>query len=88
MRLDPAREIIEKFGDSGVVADILGLLPASVLRWTWPTTQKGGGGRIPHKYHQPLIDAAEMRGINLTLKDFYRPVKRNDADRSETLTSR
>lgn len=69
--MNPAREIIDKFGGSGVVASITGVTPQRVLAWTYKN-RPGTGGKIPWKHHRALIEAAQERGIDLSLRDFYK----------------
>jgi len=58
----PVEIVIEAFGSATAVAKAIGRSPAAVSRWR-------SRGRIPSKVQQLLLDAAKVRGIDLTCQD-------------------
>lgn len=50
------------------VARALGVSESTVWRWS-QSTERGTGGLIPAKYHQPLLRLAREKGIKLTADD-------------------
>lgn len=66
-----AQRVIGKFGGINEVAEILDVDRAWVNRWLFPGDKRGTNGTIPAKHHRALLDAANARGIPLTLDDFF-----------------
>ena len=59
------RAILDKWPSRQAVADDLDVRIRLVYKWVNPAH-----GRIPSKYHAPLLAAAKRRGIPLTADDF------------------
>lgn len=68
-RCQPASGVIDQFGGHEAVADIVGLHPTSVYRWTCSVERGGTGGRIPQQYFPALIKVAKYQNIDLTIND-------------------
>jgi len=65
--MNAARKIIAKFGGQTVLAKLLGKRQGTVQYWAKT-------GRIPSKWHKPILMLAAERGINLLPRDFlYEP---------------
>ncbi len=58
-----AEHIIERFGGQSALAGLLGRRQSTIQHWVKT-------GRIPAQWHQPLMELAKTRGINLEPKDF------------------
>jgi len=75
--MNPAQRIIEKCGDGdfargvAVVAEMAGVHPTRVHRWTYPKKRGGTGGTIPSAHQQVILDGARERRIPLTPEDFF-----------------
>lgn len=69
--MEPANEIIKKFGGVGAVASITGVTADAVYRWPYPKKRGGCDGWIPAKHHTALVEAARKRGIKLEYSDFH-----------------
>ena len=62
-----AQYIIDRFGGNSALARALGhKFPSTVQRWK-------DSGFIPSRHHQAVLDAARVRGIELTPDDFFQP---------------
>ena len=61
--MEPASTIIKQFGGVAKVAALCGVSGARVYAWTWPKTRGGTDGRIPQRYHAPLLREARERGF-------------------------
>jgi myo-inositol-1-phosphate synthase len=59
----PAERVIRKFGGQSALAQLLGKRQSTVEHWAQT-------GRVPAQWHQPLLNLARERGINLEAKDF------------------
>ncbi len=66
---EPAIKIVALFGGCRALARLLELNPSTISRWTASTFHHGTNGRIPQKYWPRLIEAAEQRGMALTVND-------------------
>lgn len=71
MAMNPAHKIICKLGGEKAVAELLGLHESGVYRWSYPTSRRGTGGRIPARHIPTLISAAKQRGKRLSLQEFF-----------------
>ena len=69
MERTPAARVIEKFGGPRDVARLIGIDPSRVYRWTYPKERGGTGGRIPQGAWKPLLQAAELVGVELSLTE-------------------
>lgn len=58
-RPSPAARVIKMFGGASLLATDMGITPMAVYHW------ERRGGRIPSKYHRPLLDLAAKRGKRL-----------------------
>jgi hypothetical protein len=69
--MNPAKRVIEAFGGPAKFADAIGRNVSRIHRWTYPEGRGGTGGAIPGgtKMLQTILDAAKVRGINLSLDD-------------------
>lgn len=67
---NPAAHVVAKCGGALVVAQWLGLKPAAVYRWTYPTARGGSNGLIPSRWQRPILTKAEAAGIDLKPIDF------------------
>ena len=74
--MNVSAHIIQKFGGPQVVAEICGVTPNAVRRWTYPADQGGTGGFIPSKRQRALMEAARKRGIKLSAQDFFQAPER------------
>jgi len=54
-----------------ILAEIAGVHPSRVHRWTYPKDREGTGGIIPAQHHQRILDGARERGIDLSPADFF-----------------
>lgn len=70
---EPAHSLLELLGGPSPVARHLGKAPATTLRWRYDPTKGGTGGTIPKKYHDPLIELARQRGLDLPRGAFSDP---------------
>lgn len=76
LRLEPARSIIEAFGNGditagiSVVSEITGRDRSRVLRWMYPKTKGGTDGAIPTGAIQTLFSEAKRRDLQLTADTF------------------
>ena len=62
--MEPAATIIQRLGGASAVASLLDVARGRVYAWTWPKTRGGTDGRIPQRYHAPLLREARERGFN------------------------
>ncbi|MFT5540289.1 MAG: aspartate carbamoyltransferase catalytic subunit [Alphaproteobacteria bacterium] len=85
--LDPAAHIIRKCGGPDAVADMVGIHPSNVHRWTYPKDKGGTGGSIPSRHHAKLIAAAAAQGVNLTPDDFFHHQTEADTSASAQATN-
>ena len=69
--LNPAGNIITKCGGANAVAEILGVHPSNVHRWTYEKSRGGSDGLIPARHHQALMEFARAHGIDLSTDDFF-----------------
>ena len=65
--LQPAHQVITRFGGCRPLARVLAVHPSTISRWATPSFAKGTDGRIPQRYWGRLIVAAQERGISLTV---------------------
>jgi len=87
-QVTPADAVVAAFGglraaaralDEQVrLADYPGLAPpvhpSMLSRWRSMQRTRGGAGNIPQWWHQPILDAAERLGVDLTIEALiYRP---------------
>ena len=68
---NPAKFIITRCGGPAVVGSMLGVSAARVHRWTYPVERGGTGGLIPTKHQAPLLQKAELAGIDLRPEHFF-----------------
>lgn len=80
--MEPAQTIIKKFGGPSAVAEILGIHRTRVSSWQRSRASGGTDGRIPQGHIQPLLAAAEKRGIPLKLGHFF-AVERKSKPKSQ-----
>ena len=66
--LTPAGCVIKAFGSAAEVAEVLGLNPTAVYKWTWPGRYlriDGSGsdnaGEVPQHHHRRLLAEAKAR---------------------------
>lgn len=70
-----ARRIIKKFGNEGILADLLSAYTgkpvsrSTIYRWTWPRSRGGTGGFVPSQKMRLLARIARQEGILLTPND-------------------
>jgi hypothetical protein len=67
--MQPARDVVDKFGGCRQLARVLRIHPSTISRWTASAAVKGTNGRIPQKYWGPIIMAAQDRGFSLSVND-------------------
>ncbi|CAB4121016.1 hypothetical protein UFOVP7_14 [uncultured Caudovirales phage] len=65
-----AEKIISKFGNARRLAELIGVHPVNVYRWTYPRARGGTDGLIPTSSLAKILLAARTDGILLTLDDF------------------
>ena len=63
---NPAKQIIDRFGNQSALAALLGRRQSTVQHWVKT-------GRIPAQWHARLLELARERGISLEPKDFVSP---------------
>ncbi len=63
---NPAKQIIDRFGNQSALAALLGRRQSTVQHWVKT-------GRIPAQWHTRLLELARERGISLEPKDFVSP---------------
>ncbi|WP_374374453.1 hypothetical protein [Dongia sp.] len=66
-----AQHVISKCGGAHFVANLLGLKPLEVYRWTYPRERGGRDGFVPARYQVRLLTLARGRGIDLRTDDFF-----------------
>lgn len=81
--MSTATSIIRRCGGFQQVADWLGVSRTTVLRWTLSRDQRGTGGVIPSKHWPPLIAAAKLNGIEISLDELI-PAAAHEAARLPT----
>lgn len=64
-----AEKIIAKFGNARRLAELIGVHPVNVYRWTYPRTRGGTDGLIPTASLAKVLYAARADGILLTMDD-------------------
>lgn len=69
--MEPAKNIVEKFGGTKALADALGIQTSAVLKWTYPKERSGTNGLIPTQKQIEIIAAAKRLGVKLSPKDFF-----------------
>lgn len=74
--MQPASDVVARFGGVQAAADACGVTPNAVRRWTYPADQGGTGGFIPSKRQRALLEAARKRGIKLSADDFFAAPRR------------
>ena len=74
--MNRAQAIISRFGNQSDLARALSVRPSTVQYWA-------GKGRIPVKWHQPIIDAGKNIGIHITLSEFRNDFLPNTPSRPE-----
>jgi myo-inositol-1-phosphate synthase len=62
-QMNPAEQIIQRFGGQSPLANLLGKRQSTVQHWAKT-------GRIPSQWHRPLMELARNRGIALEPQDF------------------
>jgi hypothetical protein len=72
--MEPAASIIAKLGGDTAVASIAGVHRTRVANWKRPKVAGGTGGIIPFRHQESLLDAAKLKGVDLSADDF-RPVR-------------
>jgi hypothetical protein len=70
--LDPAYSVISKIGGYRPTARMLGISPSAVFRWTLSANLQGGGGAIPQKHWQSIIDHAKQNKLDISVLDLSR----------------
>lgn len=80
MTHEVASRVIRKLGGPRNVANMLGMTPQAIYKWTWSTERRGTGGFIPVRRQIELMIAAKQRGIILTKDDFFPKDPKNDAE--------
>jgi hypothetical protein len=60
--MNVAQSVIEKFGGQSALASLIGKRPGTVQYWA-------KAGTIPSKWHRPLLELAQEKGISLTTTD-------------------
>ncbi len=65
-----AEKIIAKFGNARRLAELIGVHPVNVYRWTYPRARGGTDGLIPTSSLAKILMAARTDGILLTIDDF------------------
>lgn len=69
--MNPATDIVAKFGGVASLATALRLPHSTVLRWTYPRAKGGTDGEIPRKRWRQLLALAEEKGVALSAADFF-----------------
>lgn len=64
-----AEKIITKFGNARRLAQLIGVHPVNVYRWTYPRARGGTDGLIPTASLAKVLLAARADGILLTMDD-------------------
>jgi hypothetical protein len=62
-----ASNVIAKCGGAVRTAEIVGVKPPTVYRWTYPKERGGTGGLVPAKYQTTLLAAVP----SLSPSDFF-----------------
>jgi len=83
--MTPASQIVERLGGFQVVADLLGITPNAVQRWTYPVDPsgakgdkvKGLGDRVPMRHWAALVakSAGKVKLAELMTDDVAEIVK-------------
>lgn len=73
--LEPAHSIIRLCGGFEAVAKMTGRSEIRVRRWTYTKEKGGTGGLIPTDCQEPLLLAAQERGIPLKPEHFFPGLK-------------
>jgi hypothetical protein len=60
--MNAAQFVIDKFGGQSALAALIGKRPGTVQYWS-------KAGTIPSKWHRPLLELAQEKGISLTASD-------------------
>ncbi|MCO5152546.1 MULTISPECIES: GIY-YIG nuclease family protein [unclassified Shinella] len=68
---EPAASLIVKFGSVKELAEAAGTTIHAVGRWRREKGKGGTGGTIPHWHVEPILAAANERGLELTAADFF-----------------
>lgn len=68
-----AISIINKMGGAYTLAELIGVSPSTVYKWTYNKDEhpEGTGGIIPTRQHEAIKRAARREGILLTSRDWY-----------------
>ena len=64
-----AKKIIAKFGNARRLAELIGVHPVNVYRWSYPRARGGTDGLIPTASLAKVLLAARTDGILLTMDD-------------------
>lgn len=67
--MQPARQVVDRFGGCRELARILAVNPSTVSRWTASAARKGTDGRIPQKYWGRILVAAQNHGFTMTVNE-------------------
>lgn len=65
-----AQKIFTKLGGANVAASVAGVKIQTAYRWTYPKERGGTDGKIPYKYHNALLDYANLNHLDLEPVDF------------------
>lgn len=68
--MEPAATIIQRLGGASAVASLLDVARGRVYAWTWSKARGGTDGRIPQRYHAPLLREARARGLDGVTAEF------------------
>ena len=66
---DSAETIIRKADGHRVLAAWCGVAVHTVYRWTYPRSRGGTDGVIPQRYHQRILQRAEVGDVEVTAAD-------------------
>jgi len=69
--MTPAHDIIDLVGGVQAMADLTGVDPSNVHRWTYPKARGGTDGLIPVRHHKRIIDSEAGKAAKLTHNDFF-----------------
>tara|TARA_R110000824_G_scaffold401032_2_gene610433 strand:- start:13168 stop:13395 length:228 start_codon:yes stop_codon:yes gene_type:complete len=69
--MNPAQNVIDKFGGVKLLANEIGLKRSAVYKWTYPKERAGTGGMIPSDKMIEIIYASKRLGIDLLPSDFF-----------------
>lgn len=69
--MNPAADIIKRFGGNRRIAALLGVHEQTPAKWKQRRGLGGTGGMIPQRHHQKLLLAAREQDIRLDHADFY-----------------